>query len=271
MEPQLFHLVQVEATKAGFFTMDVQREQEHKCSAETCSVFNILAKSRQPEAWVVLLAENVESESATAPELIAKMFADEWLAEGLRCEKCGNKKQVLQHSVQLTSPEVLAIQFPRNSHFDHKMLRQQRNQHPIHCPRSMELNGCWYAFVALVEHLPSSPGDVDTGHFVAWLQQGQQWLRCDDAIVTRHKRVAETVERGVVLALYERSGAEVFLGCPMHAEPEAQQAEDSKDLAESCSDAKPSSASAGGRQGMRWGLCASLRPGRAGVTDFAFW
>ena len=87
--------------RSGFFGMDVVRRREHKCLVETCSHWNIVATSGQKEAWVMFLAENAHREQATVQELVTHAFADEWLAEGLRCEACGSKKEVLEQTSPL--------------------------------------------------------------------------------------------------------------------------------------------------------------------------
>lgn len=86
------------------------------------------------------------------------------------------------------------------------MGRQHRNEDRIACHGAVEVNKSQYDFVALVEHLPSGRLNVE-GHFVTWVKQGEKWLRCDDAVVTEERCLADTVEKGVVLALYTKSSS----------------------------------------------------------------
>lgn len=98
--------LQVERAAPGFFRMDVQRQREHKCEVPTCKLYNTLARSGQLEAWVAVLAENEPFGSATAQQLLRNVFAEEWLAEGLRCEACGGNKKCWN-----MQPQSVPLQF----------------------------------------------------------------------------------------------------------------------------------------------------------------
>lgn len=186
---------------SGVFGMDVVRRREHKCLVETCSHWNIVATSGQKEAWVMLLAENAHREQATVQELVTHAFADEWLAEGLRCERCGSNKEVLEQTFPLSSPQLLLVGFPRNEHVDRTVGRQHRNEDRI-ASRSCGSQRIAVRLCGIGRAL--SKRATQCGGPLC----GERWLRCDDAVVTEERCLADTVEKGVVLALYRKSSSQ---------------------------------------------------------------
>ena len=181
----------------------LDRERERVCRNEACRLFQAELRDTRQETNNVIYVSNSNATVTHLSDLVQQQWSEGALQDGVRCESCKNTAQIRERTVPKHLPSTLLFGFPRPVPHGG---RWQRNHFPITCADDIRMQGVDYTLAALVEHIPTTVGHADGGHYVAWARKLKHnaWLRLDDSVVEKHLWLPHSVRTNVVLAVYER-------------------------------------------------------------------